>query len=79
MHDGSFSNIFLAKGDEYHVFREHSKQQWDSLKSYYTKLSSHLNICWDYLSPFVIFKPFCYGVQMSVENIQGCHYFAGCK
>ncbi|KAL2956017.1 hypothetical protein AAZX31_18G062000 [Glycine max] len=26
-----------AKGDEYHVFREDSKQQWDSVKSYYTK------------------------------------------
>ncbi|RZB50934.1 SMR domain-containing protein isoform C [Glycine soja] len=30
-----------AKGDEYHVFREDSKQQWDSVKSYYTKLRTY--------------------------------------
>ncbi|KAL5164483.1 SMR domain-containing protein [Glycine soja] len=29
-----------AKGDEYHVFREDSKQQWDSVKSYYTKAAT---------------------------------------
>ncbi|KAH1197026.1 SMR domain-containing protein [Glycine max] len=32
---------FVAKGDEYHVFREDSKQQWDSVKSYYTKLRTY--------------------------------------
>ncbi|KAL5164485.1 SMR domain-containing protein [Glycine soja] len=31
---------FVAKGDEYHVFREDSKQQWDSVKSYYTKAAT---------------------------------------
>ncbi|KAL2597717.1 hypothetical protein AAZV13_11G180800 [Glycine max] len=29
-----------AKGDEYHVFREDSRKQWDSVKSYYTKAAT---------------------------------------
>ncbi|KAK7333229.1 hypothetical protein VNO80_29994 [Phaseolus coccineus] len=29
-----------AKGDEYHVFREDSNQQWDSVKSYYKKATT---------------------------------------
>ncbi|XP_047173471.1 SMR domain-containing protein At5g58720 isoform X1 [Vigna umbellata] len=29
-----------AKGDEYHVFREDSNQQWDSVKSYYKKAAT---------------------------------------
>ncbi|CAJ1960375.1 unnamed protein product [Sphenostylis stenocarpa] len=29
-----------AKGDEYHVFREDSKQQWNAVKSYYTKAAT---------------------------------------
>ncbi|KAL9276114.1 hypothetical protein ACSQ67_026343 [Phaseolus vulgaris] len=31
---------FVAKGDEYHVFREDSNQQWDSVKSYYKKATT---------------------------------------
>jgi len=46
---------FVAKGDEYHVFREDSNQQWDSVKSYYKKVSSHFTFSWDYF--IVIFKP----------------------
>ncbi|XP_061339466.1 zinc finger protein JAGGED-like [Gastrolobium bilobum] len=29
-----------AKGDEYHVFREDAKQEWDSVKSYYQKAAT---------------------------------------
>ncbi|TKY47154.1 Smr domain-containing protein YPL199C [Spatholobus suberectus] len=29
-----------ARGDEYHVFREDSKQHWDSVKSYYKKAAT---------------------------------------
>jgi len=45
---------FVAKGEEYHAFRQDARQQWDSVKGYFQKVSSHLIFSLDI--SFLFFK-----------------------
>lgn len=56
---------FIAKGEEYHAFREGARQQWDSVKCYFQKVSAYFVFSFDF--NYLFSKPVWFGVQMSLS------------